>query len=200
MMVDALDGYLDAELLGGGMSRVYRATRRRDGRVIAVKSVGLASEDVAWAERRGAELQRQFHAVDTRVPDVLDIRPDAHELFIEMEYIDGEDSLDRPALARPPDGQRRGRGLGGARRRARSRPSVRRRRRRRDLSRHRPRRSQAAQHPHLRGVGRVRARRAVARGAGPRPRLRRRQGHPRRRRRDAQRLRQRALHVARAAD
>ena len=91
MMVDALDGYLDPELLGGGMSRVYRATRRRDGRVIAVKSVGLASEDVAWAERRGAELQRQFHAVDTRVPDVLDIRTNAHELLIEMEYIDGED-------------------------------------------------------------------------------------------------------------
>ena len=91
MMVDALDGYIDAELLGGGMSRVYRATRRRDGRVIAVKSVGLASEDVAWAERRGAELQRQFHAVDTRVPDVLAIRPGAHEFFIEMEYIDGED-------------------------------------------------------------------------------------------------------------
>ena len=91
MMVDALDGYLHPELLGGGMSRVYRATRRRDGRVIAVKSVGLASEDVAWAERRGAELQRQFHAVETRVPDVLDIRAGAHELLIEMEYIDGED-------------------------------------------------------------------------------------------------------------
>jgi serine/threonine protein kinase len=91
MIVDALDGYLHTELLGGGMSRVYRATRRRDGRVVAVKSVGLASEDVAWAERRGAELQRQFHAVDTRVPDVLDIRAGAHELIIEMEYIDGED-------------------------------------------------------------------------------------------------------------
>ncbi len=91
MIVDALDGYLHPELLGGGMSRVYRATRRRDGRVVAVKSVGLASEDVAWAERRGAELQRQFHAVDTRVPDVLDIRSGTHELLIEMEYIDGED-------------------------------------------------------------------------------------------------------------
>ena len=93
MMVDALDGYLHPELLGGGMSRVYRATRRRDGRVIALKSVGLASEDVAWAERRGAELQRQFHTVETRVPDVLDIRAGAHELLIEMEYIDGEDCL-----------------------------------------------------------------------------------------------------------
>jgi serine/threonine protein kinase/tetratricopeptide (TPR) repeat protein len=91
VIVDALDGYLHPELLGGGMSRVYRATRRRDGRVVAVKSVGLASEDVARAERRGAELQRQFHDVDTRVPDVLDIRAGTHELFIEMEYIDGED-------------------------------------------------------------------------------------------------------------
>jgi serine/threonine-protein kinase len=88
---DLLDGYLHPELLGGGMSRVYRVMRRRDGRVIALKSVGLASDDVARAERRGAELQRQFHAVETRVPEVLDIRTGGHELFIEMEYIDGED-------------------------------------------------------------------------------------------------------------
>ena len=91
MNADLLDGYLHPELLGGGMSRVYRVTRRRDGRVIALKSVGLASEDVARAERRGAELQRQFQAVETRVPEVLDIRAGVHELFIEMEYIDGED-------------------------------------------------------------------------------------------------------------
>jgi eukaryotic-like serine/threonine-protein kinase len=89
--VDALDGYFDSELLGGGMSRVYRATRRHDGVVVAVKSVGLASEDVARAERRGAELQRQFRSVESRVPDVLDIRATRHELLIEMEYIDGED-------------------------------------------------------------------------------------------------------------
>ena len=182
------------------MSRVYRATRRRDGRVVAVKSVGLASEDVAWAERRGAELQRQFHAVDTRVPDVLDIRAGTHELLIEMEYIDGEDLLDRPALARPLHAERRRRGLGGPRRRARSRAPVRRGGRRRDLPRHRPRRSQAAQHPRLRRRRCLRARQPDAGIAGPRPRLRRRQGHPRRRRRDAQRVRQRALHVARAPD
>jgi serine/threonine protein kinase len=89
--VDALDGYFDPELLGGGMSRVYRATRRRDGVVVAVKSVGLASEDVARAERRGAELQRQFRTVEARVPDVLEMRTTRHELLIEMEYIDGED-------------------------------------------------------------------------------------------------------------
>lgn len=91
MTVDTSDGYLQPELLGGGMSRVYRAVRRRDGRVVAVKSVGLASDDVARAERRGAELQRQFHAVEPRVPDVLEIRAGTHELLIEMEYIDGED-------------------------------------------------------------------------------------------------------------
>jgi serine/threonine protein kinase len=91
VIVDAIDGYLQAELLGGGMSRVYRAKRRRDDVVVAVKSVGLASDDVARAERRGAELQRQFHGVEPRVPDVLDIRAGAHELLIEMEYIDGED-------------------------------------------------------------------------------------------------------------
>jgi hypothetical protein len=91
VIVDAIDGYLQTELLGGGMSRVYRATRRRDGRVIALKSVGLASEDVARAERRGAELQRQFRSVESRVPEVLDVRAGVHELLIEMEYIDGED-------------------------------------------------------------------------------------------------------------
>lgn len=91
MNADLLDGYLHPELLGGGMSRVYRVMRRRDSRVIALKSVGLASDDVARAERRGAELQRQFHAVEARVPEVLDIRTGEHELFIEMEYIDGED-------------------------------------------------------------------------------------------------------------
>jgi serine/threonine-protein kinase len=91
MTVDTSAGYLQPELLGGGMSRVYRAIRRRDGRVVAVKSVGLASDDVARAERRGAELQRQFHAVEPRVPDVLEISAGAHELLIEMEYIDGED-------------------------------------------------------------------------------------------------------------
>jgi serine/threonine protein kinase len=91
MMGERLDGYVEAELLGGGMSRVYRATRRRDGRVVAVKSVVLASEDLARAERRGAELQQQFHAVEPRVPDVCDIRTEGDLLLIEMEYIAGED-------------------------------------------------------------------------------------------------------------
>jgi serine/threonine protein kinase/tetratricopeptide (TPR) repeat protein len=88
---ERLDEYVGAELLGGGMSRVYRATRRRDGRVVAVKSVALASEDLARAERRGAELQKQFHAIEPRVPDVWDVRVEGRQLLIEMEYIAGED-------------------------------------------------------------------------------------------------------------
>src|SRR4249919_1506315 len=91
MMVERLDGYERAELLGGGMSRVYRATRRRDGCVVAIKSVALASEDLARAERRGAELQKQFHAIEPRVPDVWDVHEDGQQLVIEMEYIAGED-------------------------------------------------------------------------------------------------------------
>lgn len=88
---ERLDGYVGAELLGGGMSRVYRATRRRDGRVVAVKSVALANDDLARAERRGAELQKQFHAIEARVPDVWDVRTEDQQLLIEMEYIAGED-------------------------------------------------------------------------------------------------------------
>ena len=88
---EQLDGYVGAELLGGGMSRVYRATRRRDGRVVAVKSVALANDDLSRAERRGAELQKLFHAIEPRVPDVCDVRVDGQQLLIEMEYIAGED-------------------------------------------------------------------------------------------------------------
>ena len=70
----------------------------------------------------------------TRVPDVLDIRAGAHELLIEMEYIDGEDLSTVLRSRGRFAAERRGRSLGGARRRARSRPPVRRRRRRRDVS------------------------------------------------------------------
>ncbi|HEY8549803.1 MAG TPA: serine/threonine-protein kinase [Vicinamibacterales bacterium] len=88
--MERFDDYLNPELLGGGMSRVYRAVRR-DGRVVAVKSVALGNEDVARAERRGAQLQQQFHAVEPRVPDVYGIRTQGPQLLIEMEYIEGED-------------------------------------------------------------------------------------------------------------
>jgi serine/threonine-protein kinase len=86
-----LTDYADLELLGGGMSRVYRAARRGDGRMVALKSVGLSSEDLVRAEQRGAELQRQFHAVESRVPDVYDVRQQDGQLLIEMEYVEGED-------------------------------------------------------------------------------------------------------------
>ena len=101
MMVERLDGYDRAELLGGGMSRVYRATRRRDGCVVAVKSVALASEDVARAERRGAELQKQFHAIEPRVPDVCDIRDDGRAAADRDGVHRRRGSLDRHPLARP---------------------------------------------------------------------------------------------------
>ncbi len=182
------------------MSRVYRATRRHDGRVVAVKSVGLASDDVAWAERRGAELQRQFHAVDTRVPDVLDIRAGTHELIIEMEYIDGED-LSTVLRARgrftPNDAVEVSAALADVLDRAHQFVAV------VDGETYhgivhgdlKPRNIRVCVEADACAPGRADARLARA-GA----RLRRRQGHPRRRRRDAQRLRQRALHVAGAPD
>ena len=86
-----LPDYEDLELLGGGMSRVYRATRQADGRVIALKSVGLSSDEVVRAEQRGAELQRQFHVVEARVPDVYAVHQRQGQLLIEMEYVDGQD-------------------------------------------------------------------------------------------------------------
>jgi hypothetical protein len=89
------DRYADVEFMAeGGMARVYRATRRDTGRVVAVREIsgGPGSEDRLTSEQRGAEIQRALCAIDARVPKVFDVfRSATGWLYVEMEYVDGED-------------------------------------------------------------------------------------------------------------
>jgi hypothetical protein len=89
------DRYADVEFIAeGGMARVYRATRRDNGRVVAVREIsgGPGSEDRLASEQRGAEIQRALCAIDARVPKVFDVfRSTTGWLYVEMEYVDGED-------------------------------------------------------------------------------------------------------------
>jgi hypothetical protein len=78
----------------GGMARVYRARRRSSGQVVAVREIsgGPGSAERIASERRGAEIQRALCDIDARVPKVFEIfLSPAGWLYVEMEYIDGED-------------------------------------------------------------------------------------------------------------
>ncbi len=89
------DRYTDVEFIAeGGMARVYRAKRRDSGRVVAVREIsgGPGSEDRLASEQRGAGIQRALCAIDARVPKVFDVfRSPSGWLYVEMEYVDGED-------------------------------------------------------------------------------------------------------------
>jgi serine/threonine protein kinase len=89
------DRYDDVSFVAeGGMARVYRARRRETGRIVAVREIsgGPGSEDRISSEERGAAIQRALCEIDARVPKVFDIfRSDAGWLYVEMEYVDGED-------------------------------------------------------------------------------------------------------------
>ena len=89
------DRYEDVEFIAeGGMARVYRARRRDSDRVVAVREIsgGPGSEERMASERRGAEIQRALCAIDARVPKVFDIFTlPSGWLYVEMEYVDGED-------------------------------------------------------------------------------------------------------------
>src|SRR5687767_12496786 len=94
-MGPAFDKYDEIAFVAqGGMARVYRARTRSSGRVVAVREIsgGPGSEERIESERRGAEIQRALCQIDARVPNVFDIFvSDAGWLYVEMEYIDGED-------------------------------------------------------------------------------------------------------------
>ena len=93
------DKYEDLEYLAqGGMARVYRARRQGSGRVIALREIagGPGSEARLESEHRGAQVQQALCAVDPRVPQVYDVFFSSDGwLYIEMEYIEGEDLSDR---------------------------------------------------------------------------------------------------------
>lgn len=88
--------YRIIRLIGrGAMGDVYLANDTEAGREIALKIVYKGpdpeDQDVLDAERLGAELQKRLSGVDQRVVTVNRYGEIAGDLFIEMEFIAGED-------------------------------------------------------------------------------------------------------------
>lgn len=93
---DRYGRYEIIRLLGrGAMGEVYLARDTESCRDIALKIVynGPHPEDqeILDAERLGAELQKRLSGVDRRVVIVHRYGEIARDLFIDMEYIEGED-------------------------------------------------------------------------------------------------------------
>lgn len=79
------------EIGRGGMAVVFLATDTRSHRDVALRSVPhYSGQDVLDAERRGAELQKQFCQVSAFVPEVYDHGSEAGYFYVAMEYVDGE--------------------------------------------------------------------------------------------------------------
>ena len=79
------------EIGRGGMAVVFLATDTRTDRPVALRSVPhYSGQDVLEAERRGAELQKQFCQVSSFVPEVYDHGSEAGYFYVAMEYLEGE--------------------------------------------------------------------------------------------------------------
>ena len=93
---DRYGRYQIGRLLGrGAMGDVFFAVDTESSKEVALKLVykGPDPEDqeIVEAERIGAELQKRLAGVDRRVTAVNRYGEIASDLFIEMEYVDGED-------------------------------------------------------------------------------------------------------------
>ncbi len=93
---DKYGPYQIIRLIGrGAMGEVFLAADTRANRQVALKIVyqGFEPEDrdIIEAERLGAELQKRLSGADPRVVIVNNYGEISGDLFIEMEYIDGED-------------------------------------------------------------------------------------------------------------
>ena len=93
---DRYGQYQIIRLIGrGAMGEVFLAQDLEAGREIALKIVYNGPDqddrDVLDAERLGAELQTRLSGVDSRVVVVNRYGEISGDLFIDMEYIDGED-------------------------------------------------------------------------------------------------------------
>lgn len=93
---DRYGQYQIIRLIGrGAMGEVFLARDDQAGREIALKMVYKGPEaedqDILDAERLGAELQKRLSGVDRRVVTVNTYGEMSGDLFIDMEFIDGED-------------------------------------------------------------------------------------------------------------
>jgi hypothetical protein len=76
----------------GQFGTVFRARRRADGRVAALKLILHDGENGAGtiaAERHGAILQQEFASRHGMVPEVFEFGPDGDDLYIAMELVQG---------------------------------------------------------------------------------------------------------------
>ncbi len=95
-LLQKIGDYRIIEKLGrGGMADVYLATNLKNNQRIALKLVemGMIEEahEIIEAERLGAELQRRLSLVDPRVPCIYAYGELEGCLFIEMEFVEGND-------------------------------------------------------------------------------------------------------------
>ena len=76
----------------GQFGTVFRARRRSDGRIAALKVILNGGENGAAtiaAERHGAILQQAFAAEYGMVPEVFEFGPDGDDFYIAMELVEG---------------------------------------------------------------------------------------------------------------
>ncbi len=92
------------KLPAGGMGRVYEATETMTGRRVALKLIDRGTDSdsmqIVAAERLGVELHKRLFALDPRITAVYDSGETPDNLFIVMEYIDGEDLSELAAKQR----------------------------------------------------------------------------------------------------
>ena len=83
----------DSKPIGRGQfGTVFRARRRSDGRIVALKLIlhdGENGASTIAAERHGAILQQEFASRHGMVPAVYEIGPDGDDLYIAMELVEG---------------------------------------------------------------------------------------------------------------
>ena len=76
----------------GQFGTVFRARRRSDGRIAALKVILHAGENgssTIAAERHGAILQQAFAREYGMVPEVFEFGPDGDDFYIAMELVEG---------------------------------------------------------------------------------------------------------------
>jgi serine/threonine protein kinase len=75
------------------MSDVYLARDPSIGRMVVLKIVEQCatawSEAIAEAERRGAAIQQQLHAIDPRVLEIYDVGEQNGSFYVAMQYAEG---------------------------------------------------------------------------------------------------------------